>query len=132
MRRNITLALPVCTALILAACGVACGSAQEEERIESIDSADTSKKSVPTKRGQAQTPPGAGEGNIHSVIAKERARLRTAKRREGILTEERLYSVFDEELIIQTSSRIVGTACSWTSDVPGPTRGATPSISRST
>ncbi|MFP8879977.1 MAG: FkbM family methyltransferase [Myxococcota bacterium] len=48
-----------------------------------------------------QTQPGPGLGKIWSVIEKERERLRNVTGREGILAEERRYSLFDEELLIR-------------------------------
>jgi FkbM family methyltransferase len=48
-----------------------------------------------------ELPPESELGRVHDAIEAERKRLRGLEGREGILAEERRYSLFDEELVIR-------------------------------
>jgi FkbM family methyltransferase len=76
--------LVACSLSLLAGCGESRpGSLQEEPAFSD------------------QTPPGPELGRLYTVIEQKREGLRAVEGREGILAEERLYSKFDEELIIR-------------------------------
>ena len=90
MRKTIILALPKLALATLVAFGFACGAGPEEGPVE------------PSAEAVADpTQPAPQMGRIESAIEKQREKIRNAEGREGILAEKRLYSVFDEELIIR-------------------------------
>lgn len=92
MRKPILRALFIIVIEAVIAIGVGCGTRDEDQaRLPANDSGTF----------VDQTQPGPELGKIWSVIEKERARLRNVTGREGILAEERLYSLFDEELLIR-------------------------------
>jgi FkbM family methyltransferase len=93
MRATIILALSMVALASLVASGLACGAQPEEESLESSSEAPAD----PLQSDQSAP----WMGKIYSAIEQEREKIRNAEGREGILAEERHYSVFDEELIIR-------------------------------
>ncbi|CAN5493129.1 hypothetical protein BH11PLA2_BH11PLA2_22540 [soil metagenome] len=74
---------------------------------------------VPHVRDRSNPGTRPQEGFINEFINRERSRLRNIIRREGILAEERRYSLFDEELIIRDffedrrGGVFVDVGCAW-------------------
>jgi len=101
MLKTNLLVLPLSALAVLGAFGSACSGGGEEASPKSATEATTEASTEkPTEE------PFAPEGSVPSeavdrAIEREWARLRGIEGREGILAEKRLYSLFDEELIIR-------------------------------
>lgn len=92
----------VAALLATTAFATACGPGSEEEPAErSVDPAGEG-RSVGDSSGAAPAPDKTpAKRKFGDVVAKMHEKHRKAEGREGILAEERLYSNFDEELIIR-------------------------------
>lgn len=79
-------------AAVLLVLGAGCGASEQPS---------SAPVAVPHEAFADGIPPDAALWKISDVIRRERERLGDVEGRKGILAEERLYSLFDEELIIR-------------------------------
>lgn len=93
MRRTLTPALSIAVVAALAVLGSACGADPEGA------ATDPAAEGPGPFSDQIRLEPNMAK--VAAVIKQKRAALRDIEGREGILAEERLYSLFDEELIIR-------------------------------
>ena len=111
MRETITPALWLTALAVLVVFGSACGADPERAAGET-----TTAKPDPFSDEVHLEP---NMAKVASVIKKKREELRKVEGREGILAEERLYSLFDEELIIRDFFQdrrdgfFVDVGCAW-------------------